>query len=287
MPSASPNSSGPGLPTDFAAVLSAAIAQRNLTLDRIAQHLRESGTPISIATLSYWQTGRSLPTRTRSLMALRELEKVLRVPDGGLTGALPQGANRNPRISGALIRIGFNPDPDFANQTLQDSIEFSLARTTQSETTRQLLRAETACLHRIPLVLRQEASSRCLPVVEPVAGCSLGDVTTVDNGLVIAELKLSHPLSHGETAQMEYRVVWDIADDEDFGFARVLPRPIDHLAIDVHFLDRRPRLVTYTVRPGAENEDQHPASQQLEPTRLVQLSLTDPIPGVHQLGWEF
>lgn len=298
MSPASQNPANLGSQAEFSAVLSAAIAQRDLTLNRIVQRLQESGTPVSIATLSYWQTGRSLPTRTRSLRVLQELEKILRVPAGHLTGALPpQGAARweaapkrpqDQRISETLASLGFRPEPDFTNQTLQDSIDVSMLDATQSETTRQLLRSEVADLHRIPLVLRQDDSSQALPAVEPLAGCSLAEVVPVDdNGLVIAVLELLHPLARGGLSMIEYRVLWDISDEGDFGFARAVPRPIGHLVIDVRFLDRVPRSATYTLHPGREDEHLPTASQPMEATDFVQVAITNPAPGVHQIGWEF
>ena len=39
--------------------------------------LDAAGVPVSIATLSYWQSGRSLPTRSRSYHTLVELERIL------------------------------------------------------------------------------------------------------------------------------------------------------------------------------------------------------------------
>lgn len=40
-------------------------------LERIRSHLDQAGVPVSIATLSYWQSGRSLPTRARSFHTRR------------------------------------------------------------------------------------------------------------------------------------------------------------------------------------------------------------------------
>lgn len=69
----------------FAEVLSQAVGE----LDRLSTRLSQLGTPTSIATLSYWQTGRSLPTRARSLKAIEHLERILGVPTGHLVRSLP------------------------------------------------------------------------------------------------------------------------------------------------------------------------------------------------------
>ena len=50
-------------PTSFADALTTAIQQRGLSLERIRARLAKAEVPVSTATLSYWQSGRSLPTR--------------------------------------------------------------------------------------------------------------------------------------------------------------------------------------------------------------------------------
>lgn len=47
--------------SEFARVLRAAIQARGLGLERIRDRLRVQGISVSLATLSYWQSGRSRP----------------------------------------------------------------------------------------------------------------------------------------------------------------------------------------------------------------------------------
>ena len=68
----------------FSEVLSRAVQARGLSLDRIRARLEAAGVPVSNATLSYWQSGRSLPTRARSLRTLVELESILQLEPGSL-----------------------------------------------------------------------------------------------------------------------------------------------------------------------------------------------------------
>jgi hypothetical protein len=72
----------------FAVALRAAIRARGLGLDRIRYRLRGRGTTVSLATLSHWQSGRCRPERPESLLALRNLEDILNVPDGCLSRLL-------------------------------------------------------------------------------------------------------------------------------------------------------------------------------------------------------
>lgn len=71
----------------FAHILQEAIAQSGKTLAQITYEVRELGSSISQASLSYWQSGRSIPRRQSSTKTLRALEKVLDVPRGTLFDA--------------------------------------------------------------------------------------------------------------------------------------------------------------------------------------------------------
>lgn len=85
----------------FAPALRAAIRVRGLGLERIRYRLRSRGTPISLATLSHWQSGRCRPERTESLQALANLEEIVGVPQGALTRLLGP-----PRIRGPVHTVG-------------------------------------------------------------------------------------------------------------------------------------------------------------------------------------
>ncbi len=91
------------LPPTFDSVLSAAVAERGLTLDRLQERLVRAGVPVSVATLSYWQSGRSLPARRASLQTLPVLEAVLGLPPGHLTQHLPSRPSRRP--TGGRARV--------------------------------------------------------------------------------------------------------------------------------------------------------------------------------------
>ena len=71
----------------FAQILQGAINQSGKTLSQIAYEVRELGSSISQASLSYWQSGRSIPRRQSSAKTLHALEKVLDVPRGTLFNA--------------------------------------------------------------------------------------------------------------------------------------------------------------------------------------------------------
>lgn len=91
-PLATISSPGAAGSESFATVLRAAIDASGLGLARINDHLRRRGVSVSIATLSYWQNGHSVPGRRSTLCALVHLEEVLRVAPGTLTARVPRAA---------------------------------------------------------------------------------------------------------------------------------------------------------------------------------------------------
>ncbi|MFC6934848.1 helix-turn-helix domain-containing protein [Actinomadura yumaensis] len=74
---------------EFAGALRQAIQASGLTLERIRHRLGQRGLTVSVATLSYWQRGRSRP---RSRAVVTTLEEILRVPAGTLTELLDDPA---------------------------------------------------------------------------------------------------------------------------------------------------------------------------------------------------
>ena len=81
----------------FAEALRAAIQASGLSLNRIEHRLRERGQAVSSATLSYWQSGLRQPSRHDSLLVVRALEEVLRLPEGSLAALLRPVATRRRR----------------------------------------------------------------------------------------------------------------------------------------------------------------------------------------------
>src|SRR4051794_27382889 len=84
----------------FDVALRAAIVARGLSLDRIQHRLGRQGVQISLATLSYWQSGQRRPERPTSLRALEHLEDVLEVPRQSLRDLLGPPTPRGRRGGG-------------------------------------------------------------------------------------------------------------------------------------------------------------------------------------------
>lgn len=83
----------------FDETLRRAIARSGLSLNRLRAMLSERGLHVSVASLSHWQSGRSLPEKPSSLEAVDELEIILGLTPGRLRqelrGPRPRGRARS------------------------------------------------------------------------------------------------------------------------------------------------------------------------------------------------
>src|SRR5699024_9206671 len=103
----------------FATELRSATEQSGLTLTVISQRLRTRQRPVSVATLSNWQSGRSLPGGEQSLGVVAALEELLgRSPDSlaDLVGG--------PRLRGRTVRtasfLGHRSSKEVFNDALRE-----------------------------------------------------------------------------------------------------------------------------------------------------------------------
>ncbi|WP_131739984.1 helix-turn-helix domain-containing protein [Actinomadura roseirufa] len=93
---------------EFAGALRQAIQASGLTLERIRHRLGQRGLTVSVATLSYWQRGRSRP---RSRVVVAALEEILQVATGTLTDLLDDPAPSAPSVRGGAGRAGLATGP--------------------------------------------------------------------------------------------------------------------------------------------------------------------------------
>ncbi|WP_414170465.1 hypothetical protein ACMATS_36530 [Streptoverticillium reticulum] len=210
----------------FADALRAAVRSSGLGLERIRYRLALRGTPISVATLSSWQLGRTQPERPCSLVALGNLEEVLRLPTGALSGLLgrPRARGRGSRESrmlpiGALkpgaegvaaLLAGLNTsgDPHLIRISQHDRYEYGADRSQLRVWNRQVMRADRDGPDRWVTLFYEDEPGCGLPRPRGLRNCRLGK-TAVDeeSGVLAAELLFSHPLRRGETLIMEYEMV--------------------------------------------------------------------------------
>lgn len=243
----------------FADTLRRAIEQRGLSLDRIHAHLQHRGAPVSVATLSYWKSGRSEPGRRSSLTTLAHLEEVLELRRGELVGVLPPARERARRhrvreleslwsedsATAVLGRLDTQWDAELDRVMFHDRVRVGADRRTRSVAVRQAMRARCDGPDRRVLLHQQDDPTVPLPRLTALRGARLGRVEREPQGGVIgAELHFCQPLRRGETVILEYEIAWDEGPYE-VEYVRRLRTPLRELLLEVEFHpDARPESVT-------------------------------------------
>lgn len=238
----------------FAAALRTAIHAKGLGLERIQERLAREGISVSLATLSYWQNGRSRPERQESLLALARLESVLDLPEGALAALLPP-----PRRRGRWLKPAASPDicafwpqaevlEDVIREvdtrwderltriSQQDRIVVGADQGERTYTSRQVLRAEADGPDRWVVILHLDEHDRAVPEVRAVRNCRVGRVIDrPESGLVVAELLFDRPLRRGETVITEHEIVNQAPYPVDCGYERKFRLPVREYVLEVCF----------------------------------------------------
>ncbi|TDC87935.1 hypothetical protein [Actinomadura sp. 7K507] len=237
---------------EFAGALRQAIQASGLTLERIRHRLRRRGLTVSVATLSYWQRGRSRP---RSRPVVMALEEILQVPPGALTELLddpapaaPAGrAGRAAGPSGAAERgrpvRELWPDPDgyaglvgqldrsgdhrLERLSIHDVYRLDDIRRSWTLSVRTVLRAAGDDIDRVVCVHEAGAGNADLAQVRY---CRPGRIRA-DGGLMAFELVFDRVLSAGDTAVVEYEL-GPVGEPAHDSYDRRFPHPVhDYVAI--------------------------------------------------------
>lgn len=249
--------------SDFADALRQAVDARGLSLDRVRAHLLSYGHDVSVATLSYWQTGRSIPVRRASLQALGALEVILQVPRGSLARNLPSQQGRRTLVEtepdkswGPGASEADRISAEFGVPWMQGSVRISqdnhitigADRLVSEHRVSDLIVAERDGFDRV-LVAYYSDIPGVLCTVTAARGCRIGRVEIVpQETLTVAELILDQPLRAGEPFQFEHTVAYDtpVMMRE---WQRMVPRPLRDANIDVQFHPDCPR-TGWKAMPG-------------------------------------
>lgn len=295
---------------DFARALRAAIIARRTSLEALRRALEERGIQVSVATLSYWRSGRRKPDRGASMIALAELERVLRLPAGFLTSkvaprrpgsavasALPThyrttatpavtgpGTPRDSEVVAAgLAELGLSWDDGLARLSYHDRMQIREDRTDGTHDVRTVLVAHRNGVDRFPIWYSHE-DPHAFPFVTALSNCRLGRAVEFrEKAAVAAEMLLEQGLDRGESVIVEHRV-------ESIGqqapmtslFRRVGP-PLRELVMEIRFPPRQlPRQVVQWRRVGDAAESSHPWHLVGNSSHLL---VIDPAPGVYGLEW--
>ncbi|MFW5470632.1 helix-turn-helix domain-containing protein [Knoellia sp. CPCC 206435] len=244
----------------FADTLRRAIEQRGLSLDRIHARLHDRGVGVSVATLSYWKSGRSQPGRRSSLTTLPHLEDVLGLQRGELARVLPAVRERprrkavrdlgtlwsDPSPAAVLARLDTTWDTELDRIMLHDRLRLGSDRRHLGLTVRQAMRARCDGPDRRVLLHQQDDPAVPLPELRVLRGARVGRVEREEAGGVVgAELHFCQPLRRGETVVVEYELAWAGNGPLDVEYTRRLRTPLRELLIEVEFHPQaRPDAVT-------------------------------------------
>ncbi|WP_433468074.1 helix-turn-helix domain-containing protein [Spirillospora sp. CA-128828] len=268
---------------EFAGALRQAIKASGLTLERIRHRLGRRGLAVSVATLSYWQRGRSRP---RSRTVVLALEEILQVPPGALAELLDDPAPPGAAVRGAGARAGRTagrpgaeardlwPDPErhawlvgqldrsgdhrLERLGIHDVYRLDEARRSWTLSVRTVLRAADDDIDRVVCVHHVGDG-------DPAGGgtgdgpAALADVRygrpgriRAEGGLMAFELVFDRVLSAGDTAVVEYELGTAGRPPSD-SYERRFPHPVhDYVAIIQFAGDRLPaRCYGFTAESSA------------------------------------
>lgn len=212
--------------TSFATVFREALRQRGLPLERVRERLEARGIRISLATLSYWQRGRSQPERAQSLRAVDELESILALPSGALRSLLgphrPRGRvvskaqdltasqrvfGENSAVEQALGAAFAHFNEDLCSLVIRETLRLDEHRCIRSTAVHQVLRATREGASRFTVVhCIDDTAAESIDVVircgKPGSVRFLPELRSI-----VLEILFGRELVRNETVVIDYEIL--------------------------------------------------------------------------------
>jgi hypothetical protein len=258
------------LTATFPTTLRAAITDSGLSLDRIQDKLAQRGIRISVATLSYWQSGQRRPERSASLTALSALESLLRLPQFSLTSLVgpprPRGRRLQDQPPGrvgdgllpspaALLLATLNTQHDRSLTRLmhQDLLVVNRNRQQERLTTRLVVRAERDAVTHCTVFFGWRGDTTELPTLTNLRNCSIRRLITQSaHNMLAAELAFDRPLLRGDTTVVAYTLCAPTDAAPDPIFSRVFRFPVREYLAETRFEGHVPRAIfSHAKYPGS------------------------------------
>ena len=277
---------------EFARRLSAAIAARNLSLERLRAHLAQHGVEVSTATLSYWSTGRSRPTRTKSMAVVDFLETVLQVDSGHLSEALPHGAVHPPgsslgrveTVREACERHHIVRNPGRQTLVVHQTAFIGEDRAQKGFEQWELSTASTEGPQEWAVAV-QHLPGRI--DCEQTHGCELARQLHLDDDLHVLVFRLARPLASGELVSTSYRVGCRENGDPEHSVGLGCARPLEKLVLEAVFDGEAPRALRRTFTPVGSTEPVVVDRPLYHCGNRVQLTVANASPGLHSIAWDW
>jgi hypothetical protein len=288
-------------PTAFAQAFSAAVSERRVSLSWLHRCLRDRANPISVATLSYWRSGERHPEGLRSLTALEDIERLLRLEPGTLVDLVGTRTRLGP-IAPAQNPFTESQVTDAAAETLRmldaPPIEWTRSLSAhvvstvdetgrlRSRTTQVLVQAVAPFVHEMTYAMMSAEN-----VIRPPM-CTLRGATLLREHLHESEhvyacvLRLDRPLMSGATTMLEISMeVAPGARSLDAGeeTAAFVMRPIRDLVVWTRFDPAAipDWIFEFERTPATDGVVSNP----LTPRESIHLTRRDFGPGILGLQW--
>ena len=282
----------------FATVLRSAIADSGLSLERIQAKLAERGVDISVATLSYWQSGRSEPGRRASVAALPHVEERLGLSAGELQAHLARTVRAPQNVSSTLLRDILGSDESLSEKLLRaDSRLREMLIIVSDHCT---IRVDDSCRMRSRWVRRVltsdvDGADRFLvlrvkrdpdgpdPTFEPLSHCSAGETyTDPGSSLIAQEVLLDRMLDRGESIIVEYALAGPPSDME---YASARRASLRELVLEIQFDPAALPTACELVQSTLDGSDEVSAPIALDSTHCVRLIRHNVSPGRYAVRW--
>lgn len=206
--------------TLFSTTLRDAITARGVTLAWLNARLRDSGDPVSMATLSYWRSGARRPEGAQSMAAVARMEQLLHLDQGALSSLIgpsqrigPFGTPMFPLSEKALEDAVTDVFTALGAPQFDRSREVTVHAVTEvggdgnvvSRTTRSLLQSTSGLITHVPYVELTPGIRTPPPAFRAVGGGRVAAVHSHASGEVHGfSLELERPVDTAQTTMLEW-----------------------------------------------------------------------------------
>ncbi|WZH54375.1 MAG: hypothetical protein PIR53_10370 [Nocardioides alkalitolerans] len=240
-------------PEEFAPALRAAVDASGLGLESIQRRLAQRGVRISVATLSYWQTGARTPGRRASLEVVAQLECLLGVPRGSLVALVPPPRPRGPvqrrtdevtvprftereavrRVTEAVE----NPDSLLLGRlSHHDDVVVGADRRLAAARTRIVGRAEADGLTGMGITQFLDDRTAGTPRLTVRSGGQVAhEVLDADHRVVGVALRYDEPLQRGDSVLIDYELTTDGPGPRDASYDASCSLAVREYVLSVQF----------------------------------------------------
>lgn len=286
---------GRTVPSAFGEALAGALRERGMTLKELQHRLAHRGVQLSVATLSYWSSGRSLPRRADSMRAVGLIEQELHLPEESLAGLLTtrpsdvrQAFAGQPwvdEVAAILEDFGLSIPGPVTTVMQHDVVIVDDPPGTERERTRQLVRANVDGVQNIPSIHLGNLNGDVVPRVSAPHGVTISRTRDLESlpGQV-AELVLPRPLPRGATAWIGHEVLWPRSPSDPCRQERTLGRAADLLVQEVVFTGSRPRAAGHAFHPAGKGAVAEVVEMDPRQSRLCHIT-RPAAPGRHTMLW--